>query len=1019
MPGYELDINIVGHDRASGPLRSVSLALERVGTIAMGYIAARLFEGIAEGIFQIGIQSIDAAARMELMQVTLASLVSREMVQLSASGEAVADVFPRAERAAAGLMDQLARLSILSPYEMDTVMYTYRMAMAFGYGTQEALQFTRGLLNMAAGIGADMSMMERMAYNFAQIRLQGKVTALDIRQLALAGFDLNSVLRDVSKQFGYNITDYKDFNKLIAESKISWKDFTTGFESYADRMFSGAAERMSRTLIGLKSTFKDFFTLTMPRVVGPALSEVVGALNGLLNVFLKIRDTPLLDEIGEKLQAPFKKAMAPLKAFADSLTTYFSGLAGAKEELAAAIASGDDERIHYAQKRLDGYGPILDEVKKAFRSAFGEETYQKIVDVWTGLRNVYDTLRTVWNAVKDLLSGNFAKFATDIGLTGQAADTVATALTTVRDVVRNIADAFIKLLEGDPKGALEALKLPPGVEKGITNVAIGLGNLATFLLENGPSFVETLGKIVLGILGLTAPDIDKGVGDIGESFKNFTQTLVDNGPKMMDSFSTFADRLVNEWIPNIKSSISTFVNETLPKLFDGLTKLKNIAIPVLTAIMGAFAFFGTLKLIPLLIDLGKLTETFSLLHTAAGGLGPMLTGMFGPLAASLGAALPTLGIIVGALLLIVGAIVGIGAAYRANFGGFATFINAIGAAISETLAPAFAQVQAAFAQLGTAFSELWVAIQPILTVLGAVIMGVLTLVTSVLTAAFAAVASFFAGFVSMFAGVISGLATMFQGVVDLVSGLWAIIVGIFTGNGAAIKGGLIQLWEGIKGIFGGALQAIWALVSGVFTTIVQTVWTFIKSIIDFFVNLYDELVGHSIIPDMMKDIFNTFVTWFDDIITRVREFIGKFLQFGTDLVNGIKEGIKNAWDGFVSWFQGLIDKLPKFVKDILKISSPSRVFAALGVNMMAGLQQGIKKGAVGVLDALGNTMNGLTVQAHVGLSGATGQFTRPGNVQNNWDITVEVNGADVGQIDSETLGRIIIGTIQRERLMNA
>jgi tape measure domain-containing protein len=172
------------------------------------------------------------------------------------------------------------------------------MAMAFGFTTDQAMTMTDALLKNAAGIGADNSMLDRMAYNLAQVRLQGKVTALDIRQLALAGFDLVSVLKFTGEQMGVNVKDHLDFNAAIKSGKITWQDFVDSFQKYADRNFGGASERMARTLMGLKSTFHDVFVLTMPMIFGPAAESITAFLNGILNKFIGFRKSGVLETWG-------------------------------------------------------------------------------------------------------------------------------------------------------------------------------------------------------------------------------------------------------------------------------------------------------------------------------------------------------------------------------------------------------------------------------------------------------------------------------------------------------------------------------------------------------------------------------------------------------------------------------------------------------------------------------------------------------------------------------------------------
>ena len=186
--------------------------------------------------------------------------VVTKWVETTEGARELKDVMPEAQKRAAALMDELARIAIFSPYQVETIQNTFRTAMAFGYSTDQAKDYTQALLNVAAGTGANNEMMGRMAYNLAQVRMQGRVTSVDIRQLSMAGFDLVGVLRYMGDELGIQIENHEDFNKALASGAINWDQFTELFAKYADENFGGAAERMSRTLTGLQSTFADVFT---------------------------------------------------------------------------------------------------------------------------------------------------------------------------------------------------------------------------------------------------------------------------------------------------------------------------------------------------------------------------------------------------------------------------------------------------------------------------------------------------------------------------------------------------------------------------------------------------------------------------------------------------------------------------------------------------------------------------------------------------------------------------------------
>lgn len=307
---YRLSIIVTGKDSgASSMLGGLAKNLNSMRTIAGGIIASQVFTSIGRGIGNMAREAIGATGEIQKMSMMLQTLQARELIKTGKgitdfNGDGIYDMndaLKSAEPLAAATLKQLEDIAIASPFQLKNVNNAYRLAMAYGYTSKEATKFTQATLNMAAGIGAEGEMLDRMSYNLAQIRNQGHVTAIDMRQLAMAGFDLGDVLKYVGDQMGVNIRDHNDFNRAIQNGRITWEDFTDHYAEYAEKNFGGASERMSRTLVGLKSTFADVFELSMPKILGPAVESMTGWLNGLLDKFKSIRDSGALEAVGEKL----------------------------------------------------------------------------------------------------------------------------------------------------------------------------------------------------------------------------------------------------------------------------------------------------------------------------------------------------------------------------------------------------------------------------------------------------------------------------------------------------------------------------------------------------------------------------------------------------------------------------------------------------------------------------------------------------------------------------------------------
>ena len=160
-------------------------------------------------------------------------------------------------------------------------------------------------------------------------------------------------------------------------------------------------------------------------------------------------------------------------------------------------------------------------------------------------------------------------------------------------------------------------------------------------------------------------------------------------------------------------------------------------------------------------------------------------------------------------------------------------------------------------------------------------------------------------------------------IVGVFTSIMGIIVGLITTNNDMINKSIDNLIDNVIGLFKNLGTAILDIVSG-----------FIEGIIIWFLSLYDTLVGHSIIPDLVNSIINWFkslpgkvisyitalvsqaVTKFTDlkdkIVSKVKELINKVLnQFDT-----LKNQIGSKFEAIKEFIQPVIDKFNDIKKAV-------------------------------------------------------------------------------------------------------
>lgn len=231
--------------------------------------------------------------------------------------------------------------------------------------------------------------------------------------------------------------------------------------------------------------------------------------------------------------------------------------------------------------------------------------------------------------------------------------------------------------------------------------------------------------------------------------------------------------------------------------------------------------------------------------------------------------------------------------------------------------------------------------------------------------------------VNVLGPVIKAIISFVSGLIKIFKGLTDFIIGVFTGDWQRAWDGIKEIWDGIWDAIVGTLvnlaKAIWELVKGL-----------VKSIIDFFKDLYNTLVGHSIVPDMVNaildwfkklkdkvvgffqgigafftgfygkyvkpfvdkigDMVNNVVTKFKDLIQKIKDKFEGFSLYdlGVNLMKGLLNGIASMATTLYNKAKDIAGSIIDTFGDIFKLGSPSKVFYQMGVWNMEGLSNGMQ-----------------------------------------------------------------------------
>jgi TP901 family phage tail tape measure protein len=163
------------------------------------------------------------------------------------------------------------------------------------------------------------------------------------------------------------------------------------------------------------------------------------------------------------------------------------------------------------------------------------------------------------------------------------------------------------------------------------------------------------------------------------------------------------------------------------------------------------------------------------------------------------------------------------------------------------------------------------------------------------------------------------------------------------------------------------------------------------------------------VKDFIVDVFNTVGAFIAEhhplakLYRAIRDYaptlIEKFKTIGSDLVDGIIQGINQSWGYFKTWLTDKLGDPIKWAKKALGIASPSKAFAEIGENVVAGYIQGINS----MTAQLQNTVGDMAMSSTVALDGSfpSASASTSTSATTVYNISVNAgmgtNGAQVGK----------------------
>jgi tape measure domain-containing protein len=180
---------------------------------------------------------------------------------------------------ARNIIKELQQFGAVTPFTSSELIETAKRLKAFGFETEQVVDVTKRLADVAGATGADLG---GIATAFGQIQAKGRLQGEELLQLQERGVGLQDELRKM-----YKLTA-DDFRKALEGGRISADAVNVALKNITETggKYAGGAIAQSDTLAGKFSTLIDGvenISRTIGEVLSPALKGVLGIAIDVVN----------------------------------------------------------------------------------------------------------------------------------------------------------------------------------------------------------------------------------------------------------------------------------------------------------------------------------------------------------------------------------------------------------------------------------------------------------------------------------------------------------------------------------------------------------------------------------------------------------------------------------------------------------------------------------------------------------------------------------------------------------------
>lgn len=453
--------------------------------------------------------------------------------------DALAQATPKTQE----LLKWIQQLAIVSPFRNEDIAAAFQMNLTMGATIDQSKRLTTALIDFATATGQSGDTVQRMARSLGQMRTAGKISGMEVRELAMAGLPVVAIL---AKAFDTTTASMQD---MLSKGAVPLDKGLEAITKAIETDFGGAANRAGGSINGLVSSLGDLNDMSLRSVFGGVFKAAQPFLQKFVDTLVNPQTQAAFEQFGTKLGEGVGRLLTAFQQLGEQIASVWPVIQSVIQD--------------FADWFMGLFGPALDDIAYVWVTLQGtiQDIWQQIVLFFRDNgQQIWDDLQLTWSRITNIIRGAVEGIWSVIATVFEA---VRTFITTHGEEIRRFFAETWSRISGIVQTALDIINATVvPILSGIALFISEHGSTIQVILDTAWNGIKNMISTVLGAIQLilsTIMDVLRGDWESAWNRVKATAELIWGGIKQgWDIFWTGVSNALGTFSKTIKDAWDGF-----------------------------------------------------------------------------------------------------------------------------------------------------------------------------------------------------------------------------------------------------------------------------------------------------------------------------------------------------------------------------------------------------------------------------------------------------------------------------